>query len=229
MAADEIERITVAVPDPGIPLVLEPRRRRSATRAREYDAKFSLQYSIAALLVHGRVGVETYTEQAIRDPAVLALAARVEHVRRPFPTYPQSFPGWVRIETRAGAVLERELRAPARRAREPDVRGGGAGEVPRERRARPRRRGGRPRSRSAVLSLEQQDDLGTRVRATPQPASCYAAPVTLEHLFRPLEIGPVEIPAASSRPRTRRRSCTTTCRRTTSSPTRRRARRAGSG
>jgi 2-methylcitrate dehydratase PrpD len=64
---------------------------------------------VAALVVHGRVGVETYTPEAIRDPAVLALAARVEHVRRPFPTYPRSFPGWVRIETRTGEVLEAEL------------------------------------------------------------------------------------------------------------------------
>jgi 2-methylcitrate dehydratase PrpD len=108
LAADDVERITVAVPDPGIPLVLEPSAAKRDPRT-EYDAKFSLQYSIAALLVHGRVGVETYTEQAIRDPAVLALAARVEHVRRPFPTYPRSFPGWVRIETHAGAVLELEL------------------------------------------------------------------------------------------------------------------------
>jgi 2-methylcitrate dehydratase PrpD len=108
LAVDDVERITVAVPDPGIPLVLEPSAAKRDPRT-EYDAKFSLQYSIAALLVHGRVGVETYTEQAIRDPAVLALAARVEHLQRPFPTYPRSFPGWVRIETHAGAVLELEL------------------------------------------------------------------------------------------------------------------------
>jgi 2-methylcitrate dehydratase PrpD len=108
VAADDVERITVAVPGPGVPLVLEPAAAKRDPRT-EYDAKFSLQYSIAALIVHGHVGVETYTEQAIRDPAVLALAARVEHVQRSFPSYPRSFPGWVRIETRAGAVLEHEL------------------------------------------------------------------------------------------------------------------------
>jgi 2-methylcitrate dehydratase PrpD len=108
LPAGEIERITVAVPDPGVPLVLEPLAAKRDPRT-EYDAKFSLPYSIAALVVHGRVGVETYTEQAIRDPAVLALAARVQHVQRDFPTYPQSFPGWVRIESRAGDVLELEL------------------------------------------------------------------------------------------------------------------------
>ncbi|MEO9176033.1 MAG: MmgE/PrpD family protein, partial [Gaiellales bacterium] len=105
LTAAEIARITVAVPEPGVPLVLEPLAAKRDPRT-EYDAKFSLPYSIAALIVHGRVGVETYTEAAIRDPAVLELAARVEHVPREFPTYPQSFPGWVRIESRAGDVLE---------------------------------------------------------------------------------------------------------------------------
>jgi 2-methylcitrate dehydratase PrpD len=108
LSPEAIARITVAVPDPGVPLVLEPVAAKRDPRT-EYDAKFSLQYSVAALVVHGRVGVETYTPEAIRDPAVLALAARVEHVHRPFPTYPRSFPGWVRIETRAGEVLEAEL------------------------------------------------------------------------------------------------------------------------
>jgi 2-methylcitrate dehydratase PrpD len=108
LAADEIERITVAVPDPGVPLVLEPVGAKRDPRT-EYDAKFSLQYSIAALVVHGHVGVETYTPEAIRDPAVLALAGRVDHVQRTFRSYPRSFPGWVRIETRAGEVLEAEL------------------------------------------------------------------------------------------------------------------------
>ena len=88
--------------------MLEPVEAKRDPRT-EYDAKFSLQYSIAALLVHGDVGVETYTEQAIRDPAVLELAARVEHVPRAFPTYPRSFPGWVCIETRSGERLELEL------------------------------------------------------------------------------------------------------------------------
>jgi 2-methylcitrate dehydratase PrpD len=108
LASDDLARITVAVPGPGVPLVLEPLEAKRDPRT-DYDAKFSLPYSIAALIIHGHVGVESYTEQAIRDPAVLELASRVDYVQREFPTYPQSFPGWVRLETRAGAVFEREL------------------------------------------------------------------------------------------------------------------------
>jgi 2-methylcitrate dehydratase PrpD len=157
VAPDDVERITVAVPDPGVPLVLEPVAAKRDPRT-EYDAKFSLQYSIAALIVHGHVGVETYTEEAIRDPAVLALAARVEHVRRAFPTYPQSFPGWVRIEPRSGPVLELEL---------PHQRGGpenpmGVDEIVAKFRANARLAldaASVAALERAVLSLERQEDL----------------------------------------------------------------------
>lgn len=170
LAADEIDRIIVAVPDPGIPLVLEPVADKRDPRT-EYDAKFSLPYSIAALIVHGRVGVETYSEERIRDARVLALAARVEHVRRAFPSYPRSFPGWVRIETRSGAVLELELE---------HQRGGPENPLSNaEVAAKFRANAGLALTaesidqlESALLSLEQQDDL-TRVFAplrTPLPA-----------------------------------------------------------
>ncbi len=109
LAADEIERITVAVPDPGIPLVLEPVEAKRDPRT-EYDAKFSLQYSIAALVVHGHVGVETYTEQAIRDPAVLELAAAGRARAAPVPDLPAVVPGLGQASRPAPVcVLEREL------------------------------------------------------------------------------------------------------------------------
>jgi 2-methylcitrate dehydratase PrpD len=170
LRADDIERITVAVPDPGVPLVLEPAAAKRVPRT-EYDAKFSLPYSIAALIVHGHVGVETYAEQSIRDPATLALAARVEHVQRSFPTYPQSFPGWVRIETRTGGVLELEL---------PHQRGGSENPMSDDEVAAKFRANAAlaldatsiDHLESALLSLEHQDDLA-RVFAplrTPLPA-----------------------------------------------------------
>ena len=106
--AESIERIVVSVPEPGIPLVCEPRAAKIAPRS-EYDAKFSVQYSVAAMLVHGEVGVATYSEEAIVDPRVLALAGRVQHEARSFPSYPASFPGAVRIELSDGRTLEAEV------------------------------------------------------------------------------------------------------------------------
>ena len=138
LAPDEIARITVAVPDPGVPLVLEPVEAKRDPRT-EYDAKFSLQYSIAALIVHGSVGVETYTGRRSAIPPCSSWRRASSTCDATFPTYPRSFPGWVRIETRSGSVLERELAHQRGGPDNPMGRRRGRREVPRERRARARR------------------------------------------------------------------------------------------
>jgi 2-methylcitrate dehydratase PrpD len=105
---EEIEEILVWVPAAGVPLVLEPAEPKLAPRS-DYEAKFSLQYSTAAMLVHGRVGVRSYTDEAIADPQVLALAAKVRYEAREYDSYPAAFPGGVRIRTTDGRTLEADL------------------------------------------------------------------------------------------------------------------------
>jgi 2-methylcitrate dehydratase PrpD len=61
------------------------------------------------MLARGRVGVADYTDEAIRDPDVLALARKVRYETRVYPTYPQAFPGGVRIRLASGEVLEADL------------------------------------------------------------------------------------------------------------------------
>jgi 2-methylcitrate dehydratase PrpD len=85
--------------------VLEPAASKQSPRS-EYEAKFSLQYSTAAMLVHGRVGVRTYSEDEIGDPRVLALAGKVRYETKEYPSYPAAFPGGVRIRLRDGRTLE---------------------------------------------------------------------------------------------------------------------------
>jgi 2-methylcitrate dehydratase PrpD len=104
---EEVEDIEVTVPAAAVALVLEPAASKIAPRT-DYEAKFSLQYSTAAMLVAGRVDVRTYREPAIRDEAVLDLASRVRYVVSTYPTSPAAFPGGVRITTRDGRVLEAE-------------------------------------------------------------------------------------------------------------------------
>jgi 2-methylcitrate dehydratase PrpD len=118
--ADSIEAIECLVPPSGMPLVAEPRGAKLRPRT-PYDAQFSLPYSVAAALVDGRVDLETYAVDRLGDSRVLALADRV--VCRPDPdtTFPNGFPGWVRIRLPGGRVVE---------AREPDGRGGPARPLP---------------------------------------------------------------------------------------------------
>ena len=120
-------------------------------------------------------------------------------------------------------------RAPARRAREPAVRRRGDGEVPGERRPRPRRRVDRRAPGGAALARRAgRPDATSSRRSARRFLLCSSgdarAPVPPAR-----RSARSSCPAASSRRRTRRRWCTTTCRPTTSSPTRRRARAAASG
>lgn len=106
---DDIVDVEVSVPPgPAVSLVLEPAANKIVPRT-DYEAKFSLQYSTAAMLVHGTVGLETYSEAALSDPVVLDVARRVRYRVDEFATTAQAFPGGVRIELRDGRVLSRQL------------------------------------------------------------------------------------------------------------------------
>jgi 2-methylcitrate dehydratase PrpD len=105
---EEIEDVVVTIPQEGVSLVLEPAASKVSPRT-VYEAKFSLQYSTAAMLVNGSAGLTAYSEEAIADPRVLALAGRVRYETKQYATYPEAFPGGVRITLRDGSVLEADL------------------------------------------------------------------------------------------------------------------------
>jgi 2-methylcitrate dehydratase PrpD len=157
LSPEDIEEIVVTVPAAGVDLVLEPTATKVAPRT-TYEAKFSLQYSTAAMIVHGRCGVTTYADEAIRDPRVLELAQRVRYETKDYPTYPAAFPGGVRITTRDGRTLEADL---------PHQRGGPENPMtPAEVREKYRENAGLALEAEAVealeealLTLEEQDDL----------------------------------------------------------------------
>jgi 2-methylcitrate dehydratase PrpD len=80
-----------------------------------YGAKFSTPYCIAAAFVRGNVGLDSFTDEAVRDPAVLVLAGRVKYVIDPNNPYPNNFTGHIRAELRDGSIVEE---------RQPHMRGG---------------------------------------------------------------------------------------------------------
>jgi 2-methylcitrate dehydratase PrpD len=125
LSADDVEEVVVTVPAAGVSLVLEPAEVKVAPRT-EYEGKFSLQYSTAAMIVHGRVGISTYSDEALNDPRVLELAPRVRYETEDYDTYPAAFPGGVRIRTRDGRLHEadhaHQLGAPDNPMTEDDVR-----------------------------------------------------------------------------------------------------------
>jgi 2-methylcitrate dehydratase PrpD len=80
-----------------------------------YGGKFSTPYCIAAAFVCGNVGLGDFTDTAVKDPAVLAVAAKVRYVIDPDNPYPNNFTGHIRAVMRDGSVIE---------VRQPHMRGG---------------------------------------------------------------------------------------------------------
>ncbi len=83
--------------------------------ANGYTGKFSTPYCIAAGFVRGNVGLSDFSDVAVRDPAVLALAAKVRYEIDPKNPYPKNFTGHIRATLRDGTVIEE---------RQPYMRGG---------------------------------------------------------------------------------------------------------
>ena len=101
----EITAIEVEIPAPGVDLVLDPLDAKLEPRT-PYEAKFSLPWSLAELLVHGTLDSASFTADAIRDPAVLALARTVTYRTQEFESFPGAFPGTVRIAAGEGRTFE---------------------------------------------------------------------------------------------------------------------------
>lgn len=157
LSPDDIEDVVVTVPAAGVNLVLEPTHLKLAPRT-TYEAKFSLQYSAAAMLVHGRCGVTTYSPDAIRDPRVLDLARRVRYEVKDYPTFPAAFPGGVRITTRDGRTLVADL-PHQRGGPENPMSSGDVREKFRENALLALGADAVDALETAILALEEQDDL----------------------------------------------------------------------
>jgi len=74
--------------------------------ANGYASKFSLPYLLAAILVKGRVTLAEFTDEAARDPAVLAVAGKVGYEVDASIDYPRQFTGHVAIRLNDGRLLE---------------------------------------------------------------------------------------------------------------------------
>jgi 2-methylcitrate dehydratase PrpD len=80
-----------------------------------YAAKFAVPYLLATGFVYSGVGLGAFTEGAIRDERVLALAEKVKYVIDPDNPYPNNYTGHIRATLQDGSVIEE---------RQPHLRGG---------------------------------------------------------------------------------------------------------
>src|ERR1700758_4683115 len=80
-----------------------------------YAAKFAVPYLLATGFVYGGLGLGAFTEGAIRDERVLALASKVKYVIDPDNPYPNNYTGHIKATLKDGSVVEE---------RQPYLRGG---------------------------------------------------------------------------------------------------------
>ena len=112
--SEDIREIVCEVAEGTVHRLWEPLADKQQPR-NGYAAKFATPYLLATGFVRGGVGLGAFTEGAIRDSSVLALAAKVKYVIDPQNPYPNNYTGHVRVTLKDGSVIEE---------RQPYLRGG---------------------------------------------------------------------------------------------------------
>jgi 2-methylcitrate dehydratase PrpD len=112
--AEDVTEIVCEVAEGTVHRLWEPLADKQRPR-NGYAAKFATPYLLSTGFVHGGVGLGAFTESAIRDARVLALAAKVKFVIDPDNPYPNNYTGHIRATLSDGSVIEE---------RQPHMRGG---------------------------------------------------------------------------------------------------------
>jgi len=112
--ADDIVEMVCDVGEGTVHRLWEPLATKQRP-ANGYAGKFSTPYCIAAGFVRGNVALSDFSDAAVREASVLALAAKVRYRIDPKNPYPKNFTGHIRATLRDGSVVEE---------RQPHMRGG---------------------------------------------------------------------------------------------------------
>jgi 2-methylcitrate dehydratase PrpD len=112
--ADEIEELVCEVGEGTVHRLWEPLVAKQRP-VNGYGAKFSTPYCLAAGFLRGNVGLDSFTDDAVKDAAVLAIARKVRYAIDPQNPYPREFTGHIRAVLKDGRVIEE---------RQPHLRGG---------------------------------------------------------------------------------------------------------
>jgi 2-methylcitrate dehydratase PrpD len=112
--ADEIVEMVCEVGEGTVHRLWEPLAAKQRP-PNGYAAKFATPFLLATGFVHDGVGLDSFTEEAVHDERVRALAGKVRYVVDPNNPYPNVFTGHIRATLKSGRVIEE---------RQPHFRGG---------------------------------------------------------------------------------------------------------
>lgn len=122
VGADDIVELRCSVGEGTVHRLWEPLedKRNPPT---SYAAKFSTPYCIAVAFIRGDAGLAEFTDELIREPAVLALASKVVYEVDPRNEYPRNYSGRIRVTLKDGRTID---------LRQPHLRGGAHQRLSRE-------------------------------------------------------------------------------------------------
>jgi 2-methylcitrate dehydratase PrpD len=106
LCPDDLETIHCLIAPGALDTVCEPAHEKLQP-ANEYQAKFSLQFCLAALAIQGELTLDTFQASTVQDPGILALARRVTFEPDPSQPYPRQYTASLVVTTRDGRRLLR--------------------------------------------------------------------------------------------------------------------------
>lgn len=100
-AADEIVELTASI-SAHMPMLFEPAESRYRPSS-AIEGKFSIPYTLGLALVRGHITLDDFDPEDLRDPAVLAVAAKVKQELKPEGQRPPESGGELTIVLKSGA------------------------------------------------------------------------------------------------------------------------------
>ena len=101
LGPDDIASVEALVAADMVPTICEPiagkRRPKNG-----YEAQFSIPFLVATALLEGRVTIASLEDDRLRDPAILAVAAKTGYATDPRSGYPRHYSGEVIVTTTDG-------------------------------------------------------------------------------------------------------------------------------
>jgi len=113
LVPDMVEEVKIKTFKVGIDTLMHPAERRYRPKT-NVDAQFSIPFTVGAALVRKQVSLSEFTEESIRDPEILDLAARVKGEENSDYTniYPEKFPTFIEVRLKNNQVLTRMVDIP---------------------------------------------------------------------------------------------------------------------
>lgn len=101
---EDIESVNAFIGKDQIGIVCEPQANKRRPQ-NTYDARFSLPFALAAVLVRGRLTMDEIADEVIGDPAVLQLCDRTRYTIDPESAFPKYYSGTLEIRLKDGRTL----------------------------------------------------------------------------------------------------------------------------